>query len=669
MNNVKIKNFLNKIVSNLTKKTIFLIFLLTIFFLCLFVYSLNTIKKEMVYLAKENQERIVSETKSKVFNWISFTRKNLEGSAEFISKTNLLEEEDNALLYLNEIKTNIVDFDLVQLMLEDGKILNNNGYSGHISDFDLSQMSDIRWYKNVKTNPRTITATVNHVLLKEQTMNICSPIIKNEIFMGLLCGVIKSSTMIEKIRRLSIPENIYFFIVMKDGQIIINHEDSNKIKNEIQEIINSKKHLASHEAIKYESSDELINIFPLGIFDWSVGVGVNKEGITKSTDILFWQGIAILIAFFILIITANTIHEFFYNRLNKNFKRIQNLVDLWIKDSSRGFIIVEKNKNITFRNTKADEYINTINSFNKKIHDKMMKALKEQEKTKSVAEVNNSFFEICTYPIYLNENYEGMIVLIKDITKDIELEQSRKEHEYLFMHQEKMVEIGELIVGINHQLKQPINGLSILMSNLLQQHNNNTLDDTTFKTNMHLCQKNLTIMNNIIDLYRKYYKNTFEIVNFNIKDCVTSVKDILDTKIKRNNIQIHIDVENDLSAYTMENVIQQVILVLLQNAIDENISSKNKNITIKAIDKGEKIAIQIIDNGSGVDDRIIKKLFKNPLKTLKKDGTGFGLYFANKLINKKIGGDIKVESCKNPTIFTLEFAKIFVEKVNSELKL
>lgn len=644
-------------------KNYILIFILTTFFLCLFIYSLGAIQKEIILLTEENQDRIIQETKTKTFNWISFAKKNIEGSAKYLVDSGMLENRDNIGLYLNDIKVNFDDFDIVQLLLiEEDIIITNDGKTHPIKDIE-----QLNWFWVVHGSLKTKTSTMGkHATLQEKTMNICTPVISNENLVGVLCGVIKSSAIIEKVRRLSLPENIYFFIAIPDeDEIMINKEKVDiKLKEKIQQITIDKKDKYSSNITRHELYGQLINIAPLGIFDWHIGVGIKKSDITKSTDVLFWKGISILVAFLMLVVIANAIHEYFYNSLNKKFKRVQTLIELWIKDSNRGIMLIEKNGEIAFCNTKATEYLEDINSHNQKTYNAMSSILKEQKDIRNFIKASGKIFEIYTHALNSNGEYEGVVIVIKDITKDVELEESKKEHEYIFMHQEKMMEIGELIVGINHQLKQPINGLSILMSNLLQQHSNNSLDDKTLITNIKLCQKNLIIMNNIIDLYRKYYKNSFEVTEFSIKECIRSIKDILDTKIKRNNIQLNINIEEDLSATTRENVVQQIVLVLFQNAIDATMNSKNKNITICAFEKEGMIIVDVIDNGIGIDENSAKKLFKNPVKTKKENGTGFGLYFASKLASKKINGQILLKNSKNPTIFSLEFETFYKDNEN-----
>ena len=649
----------NALINRLTTKNYVLIFFLTLIFSCLFAYSMNTIKREVVRLTEGNQERIIHETKSKVFNWVKFAMRNLEGSSTFISKSNLFEKEENIFLYLEEIRHKFDDFDLVQFMTKDKMMFASNGEKYRVLDENRLQ-----WYVDIEKNLETNINVVNfHCILREKTMNICTPVIKNGELIGSLCGVVKASNVIEKIRRLSLPENIYIFIITEHEEIFINRSMvKTGLREQIQQIISSEQYIKSEDISQYDIHEQLITISKLGIFDWNVGVGIQKHDVTQSTDIMFLQGIFMLIIFIVLVIVASVIHEFFYNKLNKKYKRVQTLIDMWIKDSSDGLMIIERNNEVTLCNTKATQYMDNINNFSEKAHNKMEQILKRKQDTTGIIKTAKNFFRINTYPLYLNQNFEGIVVFIRDITEDIELKRAKKEHEYILRHQEKMIEIGELIVGINHQLKQPINGLSILMSNIMQQHENNSLNDETFTTNMRLCQKNLVVMNNIIDLYRNYYKNSLDVVDFNVKECINNVIDILDTKIKRNNILLTLEIDNDLKATSIDNVIEQIILVLVQNAIDENIHSKNKNMTIKAVEESGKIIVKIIDYGKGLDDKIANKLFKNPIKTTKKSGTGFGLYFANRLACKKVNGIVKIENYKNPTIFVFEFEKILSKK-------
>lgn len=65
------------------------------------------------------------------------------------------------------------------------------------------------------------------------------------------------------------------------------------------------------------------------------------------------------------------------------------------------------------------------------------------------------------------------------------------------------------------------------------------------------------------------------------------------------------------------------------------------------------VLIHIIDNGKGIPENIMGKIFE-PYFTTRKFGTGLGLVIVYKII-KELGGDIKVSSKENEgTVFSIK---------------
>ena len=70
----------------------------------------------------------------------------------------------------------------------------------------------------------------------------------------------------------------------------------------------------------------------------------------------------------------------------------------------------------------------------------------------------------------------------------------------------------------------------------------------------------------------------------------------------------------------------------------------NPSVEVKIYYK-EKIIIEIKDNGVGIDDKMIGKIFE-PYFTTKSKGTGLGLSIVKRIIEDH-GGKIKIEKNKN----------------------
>lgn len=238
------------------------------------------------------------------------------------------------------------------------------------------------------------------------------------------------------------------------------------------------------------------------------------------------------------------------------------------------------------------------------------------------------------------------------------VEKENKEYELMLAHQSRISEIGELISGINHQLYQPINSLSLLLSSTLSLQKQNKLDDETLNENLIMCQKATNLMSNTIEVFRNFYRINGSITSFSLEKCINGILQVMHIEMSKNNINIEVRImESKKNIYSIENLIQQILLVLLQNAKEALSSSKysEKKIVIDVHSKNEFTYIDIIDSAGGVSPKNQATLFTNMKSSTKELGSGIGLYFAKKLATEKLSGDLTLHSSSSPTIFRLKF--------------
>jgi signal transduction histidine kinase len=94
----------------------------------------------------------------------------------------------------------------------------------------------------------------------------------------------------------------------------------------------------------------------------------------------------------------------------------------------------------------------------------------------------------------------------------------------------------------------------------------------------------------------------------------------------------------------------------MSNAVDgclfDEDTSKNFQVDLKTvIEKDNVIRFEIRDNGVGMDEEVIKKLFTSFFSTKGHRGTGLGLMVTRKLIEEHNGTiDVKSEPSKGTTI-------------------
>ena len=82
---------------------------------------------------------------------------------------------------------------------------------------------------------------------------------------------------------------------------------------------------------------------------------------------------------------------------------------------------------------------------------------------------------------------------------------------------------------------------------------------------------------------------------------------------------------------------RQILLNVIKNAFEASVIKDKERVEINAlISKDKKLQIDIIDNGTGFSDEIIRDAFK-PYISTKSKGTGLGLAIAKKIIEEQNG--------------------------------
>jgi signal transduction histidine kinase len=102
----------------------------------------------------------------------------------------------------------------------------------------------------------------------------------------------------------------------------------------------------------------------------------------------------------------------------------------------------------------------------------------------------------------------------------------------------------------------------------------------------------------------------------------------------------------DIYAYGDRDMINSVIRNLMTNAV--KFTHQNKKVEIKVETRKEEVEVSIVDEGIGIEEEYIDKLFRIDEKfkstgTAGEKGTGLGLIICREFVEKH-GGEIRVSS-------------------------
>ena len=248
----------------------------------------------------------------------------------------------------------------------------------------------------------------------------------------------------------------------------------------------------------------------------------------------------------------------------------------------------------------------------------------------------------------LNENLQKSI--------DYEVEQNRKK-DLIMYQQARLASMGEMIQNIAHQWRQPLNSLMVLIQSFKSKAMQKKLDDEFVLTQTQYGMKIATEMSNTIENFRNFFRPENKTEPFTLSASIWDSVELLKAQLIESSIEVKVCIkesEKDLSIDGFQNSFTQVILILINNAIDalkltmENKESKKDFSPLIAIslDKvGYNVALCVKDNAGGIHLEDKSKVFEPYFTTKHKSvGTGVGLYMAKQIIERQFNGTINVSN-------------------------
>ena len=156
-----------------------------------------------------------------------------------------------------------------------------------------------------------------------------------------------------------------------------------------------------------------------------------------------------------------------------------------------------------------------------------------------------------------------------------------------------------------------------------------------------------------IDDFRYFYKPNKKSVAINLKKVILKSLNIIKASLINNNIKIIEEYNSKEKIELYSNEMMQVILNILKNSQDNFQEKEIKNPCIKITT--ENRTISICDNGGGIPEDIIEKIFDPYFSTKdEKNVTGLGLYMSKTIIEKHHGGILHVENKDDGVCFAIE---------------
>ncbi len=228
-----------------------------------------------------------------------------------------------------------------------------------------------------------------------------------------------------------------------------------------------------------------------------------------------------------------------------------------------------------------------------------------------------------------------------------------KEKDQLLMHQSKLAAFGEMLGNIAHQWRHPLTRLSLLIQNLEIAYKKNKLDKEFLEKFQKKALSQINYMSQTIDDFTNFFKKDTEKEMFCPKEIIQQALHLMDARIKQNKLNIVFDIKNTERLEGYKSEFSQVILNIINNAIDvlKERNIKDKRIWIRI--EGKKIEIE--DNAGGIPEDIKNKIFEPYFTTkFQSQGTGIGLYMSRVIITQHFNGELYAYNSANGAVFVIK---------------
>jgi two-component system C4-dicarboxylate transport sensor histidine kinase DctB len=202
--------------------------------------------------------------------------------------------------------------------------------------------------------------------------------------------------------------------------------------------------------------------------------------------------------------------------------------------------------------------------------------------------------------------------------------------------------IGQIIAGVIHEINQPVAAIRAFADNASSFLERKQPEKA--KQNLGTIADLTTRIGAITAELRAFARRSTPAIGFlRIGDVIDGALLLLGDRIRAGGVTIDRRGDEELSVRADRVRLEQILINLIQNALDALEGTANPVVRIEA-KEGPPITIVVADNGPGIDPAVADDLF-TPFVTAREDGLGLGLGIARD-IAREFGGEL--ETAKSP---------------------
>lgn len=331
------------------------------------------------------------------------------------------------------------------------------------------------------------------------------------------------------------------------------------------------------------------------------------------------------------------------NKRNFDLNSEESKTEIILEHMADGVVAFSVNRQVIHMNKAAMELLDlsknedTFEKVVKKIgvkldFDKIM-YLPNYKNIEQQAKVDDNELKLVLVPYHSNKLMPmGVIMIIKNITETIKLDNMRK----------------EFVANVSHELKTPLTSIKGYSETIL----NGGLSEEQIQHFIKVIYNEANRMNRLVaDLLQlsrfDYQKDKLNIVKFNLDDLAKEVAEKMEFVAREKGHELNCVVNIvPPPIYADKDAIEQVIINIVSNSIKYTPDGGKIDIYVGSL--AGKAYIKVVDNGIGIPEKDLKRIFErfyrvDKARSREMGGTGLGLSIVKEIIDKN-KGTIEIKS-------------------------
>lgn len=398
-------------------------------------------------------------------------------------------------------------------------------------------------------------------------------------------------------------------------------------------------------------------------------LGVNPARFNLINNAANLRTIVIGVAFFAsyLLIFAGINYRNSIKKLEKSSNAIKNYNDLILNNINDAIIGIDEHQNIIIANNSALNLLHnfkilTLNQpylqyFEQDLFN--IESKNPQNQGETILNCSNSKLDIRFYIKNLRneDNTEVKIIFFRDITQENQMQMELR-------RRDQAVASATLAAGVAHEIRNPLNAINIIAQRLeiefIPQQ-----DAEEYNSLVAIVRQEIARLNQIIKQFLEFSRPApLNLTNTNANQYLQSLIDFIAKGFASKNIQIQSNLNINASIHIKidQDKFRQVIINLCKNsieAINESNRAENGLILINISQDERKILIKIEDNGVGISENDLAKIY-NLYFTNKKQGSGLGLSLVHQIISEH---NASIHCTSQPNVGTSFLISLNIEHI------